>query len=468
MASKPSPPSRHDPEPVYGDVYLPRKFKISVAWPGDNSVDLFAQDVGIVPTLKRRPHRRADRLHGVRRRRARDDPRPRGRHLPAAGQAPSGGWRRTGSSMSSRRSSDAAGFGDREGRHRARSSTGRPARHRVDPDGSAPAGRRGSASRSNCRVDGRGAPSQRQRHRPARASARLADRDEVGLRTAIRSVSAGLVTSCGSRPPDLCFGIAPDGSPRSRTGCGARRPARGDVTALRRLAIACPALPTCGQALGEAERVLPDLVDEVERCSPTAATVTPIRVNRPDARTGGRAVHGRDRDRRADEDDVRRLRRRVADGGAAGRADPGRRAAGPDPRRARARARPLRRRPAAGWSATGERRPGPGRWRRRSGSPSSAADPLHGPNLAGEPALGGDRRSREDPAQMPRWRREVGRARRSRPGNPELLTVQAARVWRRRTSSSTTRWSGPACSIWSLRGPSGSTSASDPDARCQE
>ena len=40
-----------EPEPVYGDVYLPRKFKISVAWPGDNSVDLLAQDVGIVPTL---------------------------------------------------------------------------------------------------------------------------------------------------------------------------------------------------------------------------------------------------------------------------------------------------------------------------------------------------------------------------------------------------------------------------------
>ena len=39
----------------------------------------------------------------------------------------------------------------------------------------------------------------------------------------------------------------------------------GDVSNLRRLAIACPALPTCGQALGEAERVLPDLVTELEK-----------------------------------------------------------------------------------------------------------------------------------------------------------------------------------------------------------
>ena len=30
---------------------------------------------------------------------------------------------------------------------------------------------------------------------------------------------------------------------------------------VHRLAMACPALPTCGQALGEAERVMPDLVD---------------------------------------------------------------------------------------------------------------------------------------------------------------------------------------------------------------
>ncbi|HRE00900.1 MAG TPA: sulfite reductase, partial [Ilumatobacteraceae bacterium] len=38
-------------EPIYGDTYLPRKFKIGVAWPGDNSIDIFSQDVGLLPTL---------------------------------------------------------------------------------------------------------------------------------------------------------------------------------------------------------------------------------------------------------------------------------------------------------------------------------------------------------------------------------------------------------------------------------
>lgn len=35
-------------EPVYGATYLPRKFKIAVTVPGDNSVDLLTQDIGLV------------------------------------------------------------------------------------------------------------------------------------------------------------------------------------------------------------------------------------------------------------------------------------------------------------------------------------------------------------------------------------------------------------------------------------
>ena len=57
-------------------------------------------------------------------------------------------------------------------------------------------------------------------------------------------------------------------------------PLAGDVSALRRLAIACPALPTCGQALGEAERVLPDLVAELEKVlADTGTGDVPIRLN---------------------------------------------------------------------------------------------------------------------------------------------------------------------------------------------
>jgi sulfite reductase (ferredoxin) len=38
-------------DPIYGVTYLPRKFKIAVTVPGDNSVDLYANDIGVVPML---------------------------------------------------------------------------------------------------------------------------------------------------------------------------------------------------------------------------------------------------------------------------------------------------------------------------------------------------------------------------------------------------------------------------------
>lgn len=35
-------------EPIYGETYLPRKFKIGVTVPGDNSIDIYTQDIGVV------------------------------------------------------------------------------------------------------------------------------------------------------------------------------------------------------------------------------------------------------------------------------------------------------------------------------------------------------------------------------------------------------------------------------------
>jgi sulfite reductase (ferredoxin) len=100
-------------------------------------------------------------------------------------------------------------------------------------------------------------------------SGKVADRDGVDLRTALRSVVAdGLVTQLRitARQDLLLYGIAPDrvGEVEDRLRAHGV-PLAGDVSALRRLAIACPALPTCGQALGEAERVLPDLVTQLEK-----------------------------------------------------------------------------------------------------------------------------------------------------------------------------------------------------------
>jgi sulfite reductase (ferredoxin) len=40
-----------DVEPLYGPTYLPRKFKIGLALPGDNCTDIYTQDVGMVAEL---------------------------------------------------------------------------------------------------------------------------------------------------------------------------------------------------------------------------------------------------------------------------------------------------------------------------------------------------------------------------------------------------------------------------------
>lgn len=41
----------HEDEPLYGKTYLPRKFKIAIAYPGDNCVDVYTQDVGLIAVV---------------------------------------------------------------------------------------------------------------------------------------------------------------------------------------------------------------------------------------------------------------------------------------------------------------------------------------------------------------------------------------------------------------------------------
>ncbi len=42
-------PAAGEEQPLYGAAYLPRKFKIGLAWPGDNCVDIYSHDLGLVP-----------------------------------------------------------------------------------------------------------------------------------------------------------------------------------------------------------------------------------------------------------------------------------------------------------------------------------------------------------------------------------------------------------------------------------
>lgn len=44
--------TEEDVEPMYGTVYLPRKFKVGIAVPPSNDVDVFSQDLGFIAVLK--------------------------------------------------------------------------------------------------------------------------------------------------------------------------------------------------------------------------------------------------------------------------------------------------------------------------------------------------------------------------------------------------------------------------------
>jgi sulfite reductase (ferredoxin) len=51
-------------EPIYGTTYLPRKFKIGVAFPNDNCIDVYTQDIGLVADLEGEPGSDDERLLG--------------------------------------------------------------------------------------------------------------------------------------------------------------------------------------------------------------------------------------------------------------------------------------------------------------------------------------------------------------------------------------------------------------------
>ncbi len=44
--------SAKEVEPIYGETYLPRKFKIVIAIPPDNDVDLYAHDIGLIAIIE--------------------------------------------------------------------------------------------------------------------------------------------------------------------------------------------------------------------------------------------------------------------------------------------------------------------------------------------------------------------------------------------------------------------------------
>ncbi len=258
-------------EPLYGRTYLPRKFKSCVTVAGDNSVDLFTHDLGFVPILE-------------------------GETLEGWNVYVGGGLGRTHRKPETfPRLADALGFVGPEDLLAAAEGV-----VIVQRDNGDRANRR--HARLKYLVHDRGIDWFRARVEeaagiaiaPARAidwrrfddllgwheqgdgglfyglrilNGRVRDADGLTLRSALREIAADLRIRYRVTPNQnlYLYDVSPSVRPRvdevlARHGVQPADAVRG----LRRLAMACPALPTCGLAIAEAERALPGVLDALQ------------------------------------------------------------------------------------------------------------------------------------------------------------------------------------------------------------
>jgi sulfite reductase (ferredoxin) len=261
-----------DEEPLYRDVYLPRKFKIGLAWPGDNCIDVYTQDVGIVPV----GHGGRDGFvvligGGLGLSHAREeDTYPR--LATPLGWCPAGELGEVVEAVVTVQRD----HGNRGDRHRAR------LKYLVDTQGEAWFRAEVEARLGRPLADAPDLPRWTTAdehlgwHRQPDGrwflgvhvdSGRVVDGPAHRQRSALREVVArfGCEVRLTARQ-DILLG---DIEGRDRRAVEAVLREHGvalaeELPPVRRLAVACPALPTCGQALAEAERVLPAITATVE------------------------------------------------------------------------------------------------------------------------------------------------------------------------------------------------------------
>lgn len=263
-------------EPIYGSTYLPRKFKIGVAFPGDNCIDIYTQDIGLVAHLENAGAEN-EHLSGF-------------TVLVGGGMGMTHGKTETYPSLAEPLcfvTSDEVveiaetivtiqrDYGDRQNRKHARmkylvAERGIPwfraelerrlGRKVADPQ---PTLWQDVNDHLGWHDQGDG----RCFLGLYVENGRIKDEGDLRLRSALRAVIAEFHTGVHLTGQQNI--LLTDIPAEQRTALEQRLAEYGIAVdpaklGLRRLAMACPALPTCGQALAEAERVSPAIVDQIE------------------------------------------------------------------------------------------------------------------------------------------------------------------------------------------------------------
>ncbi len=260
-----------DVEPIYGKTYLPRKFKIGVAYPGDNCIDVYTQDIGLVAMLKDEALEGFTVLigggMGMTHGKAETHPLLA---LPLCFATPDEVLEIVETIVTVQRD-----YGDRQNRKHARM------KYVVEERGipwfrTEVESRLGRSVQDPREVTWHDAQDHLGWHEQGNGlwalgiyveNGRIKDTTDIRMRTGLRNViqefAPGvrltaqqniLLTDIQSEQREpLAHALASYNIPTSPADVGTRR-----------FAMACPALPTCGQALAEAERVLPTLIRQIE------------------------------------------------------------------------------------------------------------------------------------------------------------------------------------------------------------
>ncbi len=258
------------PDPLYGERYLPRKFKVGLAIPEDNTIDVLTNDLGILALFE------GERLvgynfflgggHGMTNNKPETYPRLA---TPVAFVEPEDllaaaaavvrlhrDWGDRGNRRHARLKYIIAERGEEWARERLSEDLGK----KLEPCREMPAFAVPDHLGWHEQGDGRlylGVPI---------TSGRIVDGERVRLRTALREI----VSRFGCDPilmPSQDI-ILSEINPADRLAIGALlrehgvRPAE-ELLPVERWALACPALPSCGLALTEAERVQDDIVGAI-------------------------------------------------------------------------------------------------------------------------------------------------------------------------------------------------------------
>jgi sulfite reductase (ferredoxin) len=260
-------------EPIYGKHYMPRKFKIGIAHPHDNSIDLLTQDIGFLPVVNGAVAEEYDLYSGGGLGITHNQPQTQqllGLYL---GRVPRSQVVLASKAIAILQKE----YGERKDRRQAR---WKYTIRRMGVD------RVRELLRDRFKLELKDAqpmpiPPVRYLHGWHREAGpdrrrflvlpvengRLADRGDVRMRSAVRRIVAEVEAGVRITPNQdllLCH-IPNERVPFVRNvleGFGV--PEIDSISRVRRMAFACPAKPTCGLAMTDAENILPEYVAAIE------------------------------------------------------------------------------------------------------------------------------------------------------------------------------------------------------------